>query len=467
MDDPVVLVDDDVDHGDGGLSFAPVSAEERALAARVRSEQFDLLAADASTGTGSEADADPFLALELLTMLPADRLGYDQALSALQAAQRLASFADACRAVLMHALLAAASDDPASAAFVPDPALAASLTVTDIAAALGLPERTAGDLTVRSGELVQDFPATLAALAAGTITWTKAVTITENAHGLPAHANKTYERELLTAAAAGCTRPQLAARARRYREQHHPEALTRRHRAAVEDRRVCFDPAPDGMAWLAAYLPADTALAAYHRLRADAAAAKTEGTAATGAQLEADLFTRLLLHNDSTAGPGQTGSRAGVSPRATVSVTVPLLTLLGADIPADLDGYGPIPAETARRLAAGCPSLYRLLTHPETGAVLSVGRDAYTAPKSLARYLAQRDGTCRFPGCNRAVRSCQLDHTTEWQHGGTTSAGNLAHLCPKHHRFKTIGRWTYRHLNHGTLEWTSPTGRIYLTQPRT
>ncbi len=104
-----------------------------------------------------------------------------------------------------------------------------------------------------------------------------------------------------------------------------------------------------------------------------------------------------------------------------VYVTVPVLTLLGhSEQPAELDGYGPIDADTARRLAAHAPSFRRILTHPETGAYLSYGRKTYRAPADLAGYLRIRDGGCRFPGCSRRAARSDIDHTTDWAAGGAT-----------------------------------------------
>ena len=84
--------------------------------------------------------------------------------------------------------------------------------------------------------------------------------------------------------------------------------------------------------------------------------------------------------------------------RATVAVTVPVLTLLGGDAPGELEGYGPIDADVARELCAGAPSFMRLLTHPHTGAVMGVDRDRYVPPADLRAALRLRDQNCRFRG---------------------------------------------------------------------
>ena len=152
--------------------------------------------------------------------------------------------------------------------------------------------------------------------------------------------------------------------------------------------------------------------------------------------------------------------------RATVHVTVPVLTLLGSsEAPAELEGYGPIDPETARQLAASAPSFQRILTHPESGVVLSVGRGSYAVPKDLRRWLVLRDETCRFPGCSRSARRSEIDHTVDWQFGSDTAHRNLAHLCLAHHHFKHQTAWSYTQDGHGRLEWTSTTGHRYATEP--
>jgi hypothetical protein len=130
-----------------------------------------------------------------------------------------------------------------------------------------------------------------------------------------------------------------------------------------------------------------------------------------------------------------------------------------------LDGYGPIDAATARKLTAHAPSFQRILTHPVSSTILDVDRASYRPPADLKRWLAIRDGTCRFPGCGRAARHCDLDHTTGWAQGGPTSAGNLAHLSERHHTVKTESLWKVHQHPGGILTWTSPTGAIRTTDP--
>ncbi|MCW4457191.1 HNH endonuclease signature motif containing protein [Microbacterium sp. MPKO10] len=152
--------------------------------------------------------------------------------------------------------------------------------------------------------------------------------------------------------------------------------------------------------------------------------------------------------------------------RPTVLVTVPVLSLLDqTSDAANLDGYGPIDPEMAKALAANAPSFSRLLTHPETGAVMSVGRDSYRVPADLARALHVRDSTCRFPGCNRKAVWCDIDHTEDWQYGGETKISNLAYFCRKHHTLKHSTLWSAEQDAEGRLTWTSPMGNTFVTEP--
>lgn len=155
---------------------------------------------------------------------------------------------------------------------------------------------------------------------------------------------------------------------------------------------------------------------------------------------------------------------------ARVNVTVPVMTLLGhEETPGMLDGTIPIDPDTARQLAARAPSFTRLLTHPETGVVLSVGTDSYRPPEALRRWIRLRDGSCRFPGCSRRAENAEIDHGMDWQYGGPTNHDNLLCLCPGHHTLKHASEWTVRgHASiPGAFVWESPLGKEYTTYPAT
>jgi len=389
------------------------------------------------------------------------------------------------------ALLSPASPSTRGPALSARAELAQRAFVADLATALLLPEPTTRTLVEEARTLLHELPATLDALADGTISYRHAQRVIEHTADLEPEATRAVETAGL-ARACGTTATGLARHLRRARERVHPERQAVRHQRAATDRHVRLEPAADGMSWLTAFLPATTGHAVMDRLDHATTALAGRDEPRTPDQLRADVLAALLLDDADGAAsaalarvapvPTHTESidddRAAVAgvarsvvPR--VHVTVPVLTLLGqGDEPAELDGYGPIDPDTARSLAAGAPSFTRLLTDPHTGAILDVGRESYVVPADLRRHLVVRDATCRFPGCGRRATACDVDHLVAYADGGTTSTDNLIHLCRHHHRLKHETSWrpsTSRDPDGppGSVTWTSPTGRTHVNAPAT
>ena len=332
--------------------------------------------------------------------------------------------------------------------------------VTELACTLRLPVRSTETLIAESQTLMNELPATRAALQDGSITYRHAQVIMNRAWSLPAKALAGFEEALLKSA-PHLTVANLKDKARIMRERQHPESITARHQKSVADRKVIFEPEADGMASLHWFDSAEKVKAGYDRLTVMGMSLQGPNETRTLTQLRADVFEDLILD-------GVTASGVGKGIRGSVHVTVPVMTLLGhSEAPGHLEGYGPIDPDTAREIAARAPGFIRILTHPETGAVLSVGRTRYKVPKELRRYLRVRDETCRWPGCRRAATQCDIDHTLDWQFDGLTEHDNLAHLCPADPALKSETRCTYAHNPDGTLKWTSPTGRTFLSEPAT
>ncbi|MFC5789002.1 DUF222 domain-containing protein [Agromyces tardus] len=337
--------------------------------------------------------------------------------------------------------------------------------VAEIATTLVVPEAAAGRFVADAGRLTGARAATLEALAAGAVSVGHVRSMLEITQTMPADAAGDLER-LALADAAMRTSAAFRGRVHRLRERLHPASLSERRARAAEDRRVALDSAPDGMAWLSLFLQAERAVAIVERLDALAAASDPDRPdCRTRAQRAADVAGDLLLAGTLDAADHHLAAATG-RVAAQIVVTVPVLSLLGVtDEPAELDGYGPIDAETARRLAAHAPSVQRLLVHPETGAALSYSRTRYRVAADLAGYLRVRDGRCRFPGCARRARHADLDHIVAWAQGGSTSAENLAHLCRAHHRLKHESGWRMAHEPDGVIRWTSPVGHVLRTLP--
>lgn len=370
----------------------------------------------------------------------------------------------------------------------------------ELSAMTRIPERTIQQRISESEVLVRQLPQTLAALTAGSISVGHArVIVDQVADVLPVDRSE-FEHRVLPIAKTR-TAAQLKQRARILREKLHPATIATRHHTAKQERHVTLVPAADGMSWLSILTTAPIAAAAYGRLAALATGTRRHGDPRTRAQLMTDHAQSLLLFGvtptttDATsqnvapggdvlpptlldqapnASPAPTPNAAAApTPEQiiddivpTVHVTVPVLSLLGLeDHPGSLEGYGPIDPETAVRLTVNAKSFTRILTHPETGSILSVGRDRYTPPVDLKRTLAIRDTHCRAPGCSRLARGCDLDHTIPWSEGGETSATNLAHLCSKHHHLKHDTNWSLRRGTGDVLHWISPSGREFTTEP--
>ncbi|RZU65176.1 uncharacterized protein DUF222 [Microterricola gilva] len=361
----------------------------------------------------------------------------------------------------------------------------------ELALVLRVHERTMTGLIYEAKQLVTVFTKSLAALASGTVGQRHVREILAQAVTLPPELHARFETEALAQAAIQ-TPTAFRRTAARIRERLHPDSLTVRAAKGRAERRLWFEPDADGMAWLHLHLEAEKAIAITERIShlADQAQAEaldsadlpeTAGalTSGTHAQLEADIAAELLL--SPPAPPADGATNADDAPRsrmpglafsrpevfvAVPKLTVPYATLIGqSDDPAELHGYGPIDADTARRLAADAPTLHRILVDPVDGTPLQLDPRKYPLTKALRRWILYRDQICRFPGCTRKAERAEIDHTQPFGYDGLSEEDNLAVLCKKHHRLKHNSRWRVRQLGLGGLRWVSPAGRIYETHP--
>ncbi|WP_314194282.1 DUF222 domain-containing protein [uncultured Arthrobacter sp.] len=359
---------------------------------------------------------------------------------------------------------------------------AREMSVTaEVAGALTVSERSAGALLCEAHTLTTERPMTLTALGSGRISLQHARVMCDETANLEPAAAAALEAHFLDpdapGFARGCFAGELApgrfrARARAWRERHHPVSIEARHRHCATDRRLEYVPDRDGMAWLSAYLPADQGAGIWDRTTAAARALQGPAESRTLTQLRADVAAGWLLTPAQGSDGPPTGSvpadstRAGdvPSPRAQVLVTVPVFSLLGqTEEPAVLDGYGPIPPSMARRLVAeGGGSFLRVLTDPRDGAPLEIGRTSYRLTKPMRQRLRLRDAHCTFPNCNNHSLDNDADHILAWADGGGTGIANLGQPCPKHHRLKHTTAWRpVGATRDAPPGWISPAGRSY------
>ncbi|WP_144718832.1 HNH endonuclease signature motif containing protein [Agrococcus jejuensis] len=331
-------------------------------------------------------------------------------------------------------------------------------------------ERQIGDAMM----LVDTWPVLLDAFAEGRIGRGHVRAITE-AGGVLASTDVTPEQraafeQQMVALAETTTPARVSKVARREADTHLAEPLVVRHRAAREQRRVTVEDVDDGMSWFGALVPSVLAHGIDHRLRAGARG-KSKDDPRSIQQWRADAFCELLLAGTGTPTIERTPGGAEIEHAGLLStitpivqVTMPVTTMTGtSDAPGSLDGAQPVDAETARILAGAAATWQRLLTDPVRGTVVEV--DTYCPTEAQRRLLRARDQHCRFPGCGAKARDDDADHTIAWEDGGTTSLGNLAHLCRRHHTLKHATAWSVTQPTPGVLHWRSPLGEAYLDRP--
>jgi hypothetical protein len=200
---------------------------------------------------------------------------------------------------------------------------------------------------------------------------------------------------------------------------------TRARARAVAARRVELDDHGDGTATLSCTLASADALRIHRRLTLWARTLAPDGRGIDA--VRADLLRDVLL--------GEAVSRSsGVE----VQVVMTMEALVGlSEEPAHVPGYGPLPADTARDLAADAKWRAWLV---DAGTVRNVGTTRYRPSAALARLVRAQQPECAFPGCRHSADRCDLDHRQPFPDGPTT-VGNLQPLCRRHHRMKTHAGW--------------------------
>jgi len=210
------------------------------------------------------------------------------------------------------------------------------------------------------------------------------------------------------------------------------------------------------MACVSALLPVAQGVAVYAALRRAADAAIAGGDGRSRGQLMADTLVQRVTGQDSATG---------------VPVEINLImsagTLLGTDDqPAHLAGYGPIPADLARRLAVSAADaeaawLRRLYATPDTGRLLAMDSTRRVFPAGLAKFIEVRDQFCRTPWCDAPIR--HIDHAQPHHQDGATSADNGDGLCEQCNYARQAPGWEVRPETgpRHTLDITTPTGHRY------
>jgi hypothetical protein len=168
-----------------------------------------------------------------------------------------------------------------------------------------------------------------------------------------------------------------------------------------------------------------------------------------------------------------TGQTSAPDVSAEVQIMMPLDTLLDANnhSPAELDGYGPLPADLARDIVATSKGRLwwrRLYAAPEGGPL--AGGDPFRRRFDgfLRKLIMLRDRHCRDPFCDAPIR--HIDHIQRYSDNGLTIYPNGRGACERGNYLREMPGWQVEAVSSGldgqrhTIKITTPTGHTYLSR---
>ena len=152
--------------------------------------------------------------------------------------------------------------------------------------------------------------------------------------------------------------------------------------------------------------------------------------------------------------------------RKQAAIIVDLPTALGmSDEPGYIPGYGWVPADIARELAADSQDWSRWLIDDSSRSLLDINNTKYRPSEALRRFIAARAQECTMPVCSRPASDAQLDHADDFD-GSNTTMENLHPACGPDHLIVTAGYFLVTLDEHGQATWTSTaSGHSYDTLP--
>ncbi len=313
--------------------------------------------------------------------------------------------------------------------------------------------RGAAHTQVTLANRLGEFPATAAALGAGSVSVDQAEVITKTLTGLPAtvEADQVVAAEASLLEQAGRFGPATLAKL----GEHLRYVLDQDGKEPDESEPA--DPGyflnlrthPDGSCAGEFHLDPVTALTLTRLVEAGAAPrpSTVEGKdLRNGGRRRADAFADLVFRAGADREPVP-----GMG-RPTIAVTMSLqelrdgLPVLGPD-------HQTFTASTIRRIA--CDAHVIPVVLGSESEVLDVGRAARTIPVAIRRALIVRDKQCAFPACTMPANMTQAHHIRHWSRGGLTELINLVLLCGHHHDTIHHRGWTV-HIDDGLPAFTPP-----------
>lgn len=374
--------------------------------------------------------------------------------------------------------------------------------------------------------LTSEMPCTLQALTEGRISEWRATLLVRETACLSLEDRQRVDAEVAgdPDVLEGLGDRQISSRARGAAYRLDPAAAVKRAAKAHSERFVSCRPAPDTMTYLTGLLPVAQGVGVYAALSREADRLRAQGDARGRGQIMADTLVERIT-GEAEAGQMRVEVQLVMSDRtllegdsepALVPGYGPVPAQWARDLVRDASGGsnaaqagagGEAPAggqedagdpnagrldaggldagglDAGRQEAAGGQGTHdsprhgpgqprrdkaaerwirRLYTAPDSGQL--IGMDARTRlfPRSLARFIASRDQTCRMPWCGAPIR--HLDHIRPHREGGATSAANGQGLCEACNQAKEAPDWQSRTVDQPgphTVETTTPTGHTY------
>jgi hypothetical protein len=331
---------------------------------------------------------------------------------------------------------------------------------SELALALSITDNRAGTLISAAKALTTRLPHLLQLMDQGELDFYRALKITDATSWLSDEHARTVDR-ILVKRVKDKTADQIRKAATYAATRVDKEGSQRRTEQQHGERRVLLHHKVSGLTHLSVNnVRTEKATAAYLRIDQMARAMRTPTESRTLDQLRADIAVDLLLTGD-----------GGTSERAEVFLYLDLATYLKVNHePAEMSGYGSIPASVARRILSGPDTtLRRIITDPLTGQMIELGKTRYKPDSD--EFVQVRDRECRQPGCQRPALRCGVE-ATRAQGKQPGEADQRIAYCARHRNLKNHPAWRYEVAPDGELIITTPAGETHpstsppLHQPR-
>ena len=390
----------------------------------------------------------PYLAAVVSSVDPSKLNGYD-AVRLMKAQARLSSHHEAGKYRAVSEIAFCPPSDPDSG--VERSSSEIEYAEVEVAAGLTLTRHASTDLLNRAVSLCDRLVRVWEVFSAGLIDPARVRVFDLQLGHLP-HVTVDTVLDRILDEAADLTTGQLSARLGRLVLEVDPDGSAGSYQEGLAERKVAVYSNPDHTATFGVYSASpDRVSAARDHVETLARGLKTGDEPRTLDQLRADVALDLL-----------TGRIMGES-AGRVNITVSAETLARLDDqPCDLDGFGPVFAEIARKTVYENVDGEWTFTVTDQGRPVATGTVRRRPTASQQRHVRSEYPNCVFPGCRMPAHSCDLDHRRPVSQGGPTHNDNLGPLCRYHHTTRHHTPWLLERKPNGDHEWTSPLGHRYL-----